>query len=275
MSAARGVRLTAGAHAGANPVTCGTTAAPRLPPLGGGGFLPPVRQNSVPPAATPAASSVVRRAAVLAAAAAIGLLAGFGVREGSPLLVLGGAGLRLRGLPEFVTPDRGVGVFTLLGALHAGLVAYGWGLLAASLGRRLAAWPAAGALVLLGATIAAVDPLLPTILRLAAGAPSTGQRVLCALVLVAAAGLGTRLVPRRVVARGRAWAVDRTPEALPAADAVTRELPVAEGPTVEQPTVEVPLPESSTAELPVSDVSDAPEDRDADAPRARAERPTE
>jgi hypothetical protein len=191
-----------------------------------------VRPSSVPPAVATEASSVVRRAALLAAAAALGLLAGFGVGEGTPLVVLGGAALRLRGLPDFVTPDRGVGLYTLLGALHAGLIAYGWGLLASATARRLTGWTAVGALAALAAAVIALDPLLPTVLRLAAGAPSTGERVLCVLGLVAAAGLGTRLAPRRAVARGRAWAIDRVPEQLPtlrpAADVVTPDMPTSD-----------------------------------------------
>jgi hypothetical protein len=149
---------------------------------------------------------------MLAAAGALGLLAGIGVREGAPLIVLGTAGLRLRGLPEFITPDRGVGLMTLLGAVHVLLVAYGWGLLAASVARRLRGWPAVAALAALAAALVLVDPLLPAFLRLGAGAPSGGERVLCALVVAAAAGLGTRLAPPR-------RAVDTTLAADPRGDA--------------------------------------------------------
>jgi hypothetical protein len=185
---------------------------------------------------------------MLAAASALGLLAGFGVREGAPLVVLGAAGLRLRGLPEFITPDRGVGPMTLLGALHATLVAYGWGLLAASVARRLRGWPAVAALAALAAALVLIDPLLPAFLRLGAGAPSTGERVLCTLVIAAAAGLGTRLAPppRRAAAatlavepRGdarRAVAADADVTDLRAMgepnapDGTTREMPVAPPP---------------------------------------------
>ena len=174
----------------------------RLPPFLGAGFLPPVTQTpAVRPTATPAAPSPVRRAAVLAAAGALGLLAGFGLGDGTPLVVLGTAGLRLRGLPEFVTPDRGVGLMTLLGAVHATLVAYGWGLLAASVARRLRGWGTVAALAVVALVLTLVDPFLPAVLRLGAGAPSAGERALCALVVAAMAGLGTRLSPRRVAER--------------------------------------------------------------------------
>lgn len=147
------------------------------------------------PARTSPAWSPVPRAAFLAAAATLGVLAGFGVREGLPMTVLGGAGLRLRGLPEFVTPDRGVGPTAILGALHTGALAYGWGLLAAWLAWRLGGWRGVAAVAALAAGIVAVDPGLPALLRLGAGAPSGAQRILCVATLAAAAVLGTRLAP--------------------------------------------------------------------------------
>ena len=158
---------------------------------------------AVRPTAHPAAPSPVRRAAALAAAGALGLLAGYGLGDGTPLIVLGTAGLRLRGLPEFVTPDRGVGLMTLLGGVHAALVAYGWGLVAATVARRLRGWGVVAALAVVAVVLTLIDPFLPTVLRLGAGAPSTGERALCALVAAAMAGLGTRLVPPR---RAADWA---------------------------------------------------------------------
>jgi hypothetical protein len=160
--------------------------------------------------------SPVRRAAFLAAAATLGVLAGFGMREGLPLVVLGGAGLRLRGLPEFVTPDRGVGPTALLGAAHTGLLAYAWGSLAALLAWRLGGWRGAAAAALVAAGIHLLDPRLPALLRLGAGAPSPGQRLLCVAALAAAAALGTRLAAPTTVApapRGdaRALCVDDAP----------------------------------------------------------------
>ena len=149
------------------------------------------------PSRAPAVWSPVPRAAFLAAAAALGVLAGFGARDGMPMTVLGGAGLRLRGVPEFVTPDRGVGPTAILGALHAGLVAYAWGLLAALLAWRLGGWRGVLAVVALAAGIVAVDARLPALLQLAAGAPSPAQRLLCVASLAVAAVLGTHLAAPR------------------------------------------------------------------------------
>jgi hypothetical protein len=149
---------------------------------------------------------------VLAAAGALGLLAGYGLGAGTPLVVLGTAGLRLRGLPEFVTPDRGVGLMTLLGAVHAALVAYGWGLLAATVARRLRGWSGVAALAAVAIVLTLVDPFLPPFLRLGAGAPSAGERALCALLAVAMAGLGARLAPPRRAAE-RPPAVGRRQDA--------------------------------------------------------------
>ncbi len=137
--------------------------------------------------------SPVPRAAFLAASATLGVLAGFGAREGLPLIVLGGAGLRLRGLPEFVTPDRGVGPTAILGAAHTGLLAYAWGSLVALLAWRLGGWRGVVAAAAMAAGIHLLDPRLPALLRLGAGAPSPGQRLLCVTALAAAAALGTRL----------------------------------------------------------------------------------
>lgn len=149
------------------------------------------------PSRAPAAWSPVPRAAFLAAAATLGVLAGFGARDGTPMTVLGGAGLRLRGVPEFVTPDRGVGPTAILGALHAGLVAYAWGLLAALVAWRLGGWRGLLAVAALAAGIVAVDARLPALLQLAAGAPSPAQRLLCVAALAVAAVLGTHLAAPR------------------------------------------------------------------------------
>ena len=149
------------------------------------------------PSRSPAVWSPVRRAAFLATAATLGVLAGFGVREGRPMTVLGGAGLRLRGIPEFVTPDRGVGPTAILGALHAGVVSYAWGLLAAWVAWRLGGWRGVLAVAALAAAIVLVDARLPALLQLAAGAPSPGQRVLGVAALAVAAVLGTHLAAPR------------------------------------------------------------------------------
>lgn len=110
--------------------------------------------------------------------------------------VLAGAGLRLRGVPEFVTPDRSVGLPAVMGGLHAGLVSYAWGLLAAWLALRLPGWRGAAAVGGLALGIHLVDPRLPTIARIAAGAPSAGQRALCVLLLAVGAATGSWLASR-------------------------------------------------------------------------------
>lgn len=171
------------------------------------------------PSRPSAAWSPVPRAAFLAAAATLGVLAGFGARDGMPMTVLGGAGLRLRGLPEFVTPDRGVGPTAILGALHAGLVAYAWGLLAALLAWRLGGWRGALAVAALAVAIVGVDARLPALLQLAAGAPSPAQRLLCVATLAVAAVLGTHLAAPRARRVSDSAASDRpsdTPFARPA-----------------------------------------------------------
>ncbi len=248
----------------------------------------------VRPTAAQAAPPSVRRAAVLAAAGALGLLAGYGLGAGTPLVVLGTAGLRLRGLPEFVTPDRGVGLMTLLGAVHAALVAYGWGLLAATVARRLRGWGVVAALAVVAIVLTLIDPFLPAFLRLGAGAPSTGERALCALVAVAMAGLGTRLAPSRRAAERtpavesrrdarlavaadadvtdvrRFEQVERIEPLEPrdASDVTTRELPAAVPHAV--PPLDAPL---DTPHAVTSDAqADVPE---GEARPARAERPSE
>lgn len=159
----------------------------------------------------------LRGAALLAAAAVLGALVGFGVREGAPFVPLGGAGLRLRGLPEFVTPDRAPSAGALLGAVHVGVVAYAWGLVAAAAARGRSTWRATAALLALATVLVLVDPLLPAALRLGAGSLSTGQRAVCALVLVLAAGLGTRRVgaPPRASRPPRAPAPPGVPAPAP------------------------------------------------------------
>jgi hypothetical protein len=212
----------------------------------------------------------VRRAALLAAAGALGLLAGFGVGEGTPLIVLGTAGLRLRGLPEFVTPDRGVGVMTLLGAVHSALVAYGWGLLSAAVARRLQGWGAVAALAVVAVALTLVDQLLPTFLRLGAGAPSIGERVLCALVVVAAAALGTRLAApaRRTVASARAVERRRDARYAVIADAdVTDVRDMA-------PQHDVRSPDARSPDVPPPSLDRAP-DVGGDVRPVRGERPIE
>lgn len=138
------------------------------------------------------------RAATLAAAAAIGALVGFGLVDGASLARLGVVTLRLRGLPEFVAPDRGATTAALLGGLHVALVSGLWGAGAGAVGRWLrargtSAGARAVAVTALGLLLALVDGVLPTPLRLAAGALSGTERVLVGLLIAAAAWGASRL----------------------------------------------------------------------------------
>ena len=135
-----------------------------------------------------------RTAALLATAIVLGLLTGFGVREGPPLALFDAAALRLRGLPEFLAPDGRPGPWTLVGLLHAAGLAYVWGLVAASLARTVRGPLAWGALLALAVVLTWLDARLPAPLRLAAGALLPAQRLVVVAALVAAAGVGTRLV---------------------------------------------------------------------------------
>jgi hypothetical protein len=152
-------------------------------------LFPPARQADPSPGL---------RAAALAAAAAVGALVGFGRADGAALSRLGAVVLRLRGLPEFVAPDRGAVGTALVGAGYAALTAGVWGAalaaLAVVLARRGTAPPwRAAALVLAALVLAAADAALPTPLRLAAGALGPGERVLTALLVAAGAWAGVRM----------------------------------------------------------------------------------
>lgn len=120
------------------------------------------------------------------------MLAGLGARDGAPLMVLEAAGLRLRGVPEFVAPDPGAGWPAFFGAVHALLLAYAWGMVAAWLASRLRGVLLAPAVLALVAGVFLLDARLPALLRIAGGVPSPGQRALCIAVLVGAATLVTR-----------------------------------------------------------------------------------
>lgn len=138
------------------------------------------------------------RAATLAAAATLGALVGFGLSDGASLARLGVVTLRLRGLPEFVSPDRGATAAALLGGVHVALVSGAWGAAAAALGGWLRARGAprrvhGAAFVGLGVLLALVDGVLPAPLRLAAGALGATERVLVALLVAAAAWGASRL----------------------------------------------------------------------------------
>ncbi len=143
----------------------------------------------------------VVRAAAVAAAATLGVLAGFGARDGTPFAVLAAAGLRLRGVPEFIAADAGDRWSALLGAAHAALLAFAWGALVARLAWRRRGGGATGVALAAGALLVLVDPRLPAALRLGAGAPSPAQRALCVATLVGAAALTARLAARPSPAR--------------------------------------------------------------------------
>jgi len=138
------------------------------------------------------------RAAALAAATAVGALIGFGRADGAALSRLGAVVLRLRGLPEFVAPDRGAMGTALVGAGYAALTAAAWGASLAALDLALARRGAAppwrlAAVTLAALALAAADAVLPTPLRLAAGALGPGERALTALLVAASAWVGVRM----------------------------------------------------------------------------------
>jgi hypothetical protein len=118
--------------------------------------------------------------------------------DGASLARLGVVTLRLRGLPEFVAPDRGAVGWALVGGAHAALTSAVWGAGLATLAVRLArrgapAGRVAAAVVGTALAAAVVDGALPTPFRLAAGALAPGERVLTALLVAVAAWGGVRL----------------------------------------------------------------------------------
>jgi hypothetical protein len=149
-------------------------------------------------AADPPAPRAWLRGAALAAAATVGALVGFGLTDGASLARLAAVTLRLRGLPEFVTPDRGAVGAALLGGTHAALLAGLWGAALAVFARLLArrglrAWQVGAALAAAALAAAAADTLLPTPLRFAAGVLAPAERAVAALLVAAAAWGGARL----------------------------------------------------------------------------------
>jgi hypothetical protein len=157
------------------------------------------------------------RAATLAAAAAIGALVGFGISDGASLARLGAVTLRLRGLPEFVSPDRGAVGAALLGGAHVALVSGIWGACAGALNARLVGRlrPAGSAAVLagFGVLLALADRRAPRDAAPRGGRPEPGRarrggadRVDGSLVRVALRrrhGRESRLRERRVRAGPR------------------------------------------------------------------------
>lgn len=148
-------------------------------------------------------------AATLAAAAALGALVGFGLSDGASLARLGVVTLRLRGLPEFVSPDRGATGAALLGGLHVVFVSGAWGAGFGAVarwmrGRGVPPGVHEATLAALGLLLALGDGLLPRPLRLAAGALSGAERVLVALLVAGAAWGASRLSALPVSAPDRA-----------------------------------------------------------------------
>ena len=142
----------------------------------------------------------------MAAASALGVAIGLGVRGATStgwataLTRLSVIVLRLRGLPEFVTPDRDGGLAALFGGVHLAIVAGLWGAAVGAVMERIAARGASRGVALLttlasGAALAALDALLlPAPLRLAAGTLATAEWGLMAIVVTLAAGIGARSV---------------------------------------------------------------------------------
>jgi hypothetical protein len=135
------------------------------------------------------------RGAALGVASALGALIGFGVRGGASLGRLGVITLRLRGLPEFVAPDRGAVGAALLGGVHVVVIAGLWGAAAATLARRVRTWNgratlaiACAVLLALALGLLALDTVLPAALRLAAGSLATPERVRATGLIVACGG---------------------------------------------------------------------------------------
>ncbi|HEY0780584.1 MAG TPA: hypothetical protein VGD56_21685 [Gemmatirosa sp.] len=152
--------------------------------------------------AAPAPSPLVR-AAALAAAAALGVMIGFGLRgvgaDGwrTALARLAVVALRLRGVPEFVTPDRDAGAGPVFGGLQVAGIAAAWGAIVGAVRRRLvarAARPGLRAAVLVGVLVAlaSLDTLLPIPLRLAAGTLTGAEWAMMVALVAAAASIGAR-----------------------------------------------------------------------------------
>jgi hypothetical protein len=135
-------------------------------------------------------------AALLAAAATAGALVGFGMRDRAPGRLLAAAGEQLRGVPAFVTPDRGFGFAAWLGVAHHVVVVAVWSLLFAFLAGRLRGLALAAAAAAFGVAVFVIDGVLPGGARLAAGTLAAPQRLVVVGVLTVALGIGMRLAPR-------------------------------------------------------------------------------
>jgi hypothetical protein len=111
------------------------------------------------------------RAGVVAAGATCGALVGLGVREGAPGRALALAGQRLRGVPDFIVPDPGLGAMALLGAAHHTLLLIAWALLFSVLADGLRGLRLLGVAALFAAAVWLVNAhALPPLLRFGDGA---------------------------------------------------------------------------------------------------------
>ncbi len=112
--------------------------------------------------------------------------------------------LRLRGVPEFVTPDRDSGAGSIMGGLQVAGIAAAWGAILAAVRRRLSARgtaPGACTAALAGvlAALAGADTVLPASLRLAAGTLTGAEWVVMVAVVATAAWIGARVPAPRAV----------------------------------------------------------------------------
>ena len=135
-------------------------------------------------------------AALLAAAATAGALVGFGMRDRAPARFFSAAGQQLRGIPPFVTPDRGFGAAAWLGIAQHLVVVGLWAVLFTSLAARLRGLALAAAAAAFATAVFLLDGALPDTLRLAAGALNAPQRLVVAIIFAAALVVGMRLARR-------------------------------------------------------------------------------
>ena len=154
------------------------------------------------PRASRRASARVRGAAT-AVAAALGVMLGLGVGGAgsngwaTALARLAVVALRLRGVPEFVTPDRDAGAGALGGGIHVAFTAGVWGVLVGAVvarvdARQMRPLAAAAFVAATGLGLAVLDRLLPPPLRLAAGTLDGAEWALMIGAVVLAAWIGAR-----------------------------------------------------------------------------------
>lgn len=119
-----------------------------------------------------------------------GALVGFGVRLGAPLALLTAAGDRLRGLPPFVVPDRGVVASTFVGVVQHVVIASLWAWLAARLARSVRGVARVGIAAGVALVSVSVDRVLPAALSISVGVATPPQRAMLATLLAAAVLIG-------------------------------------------------------------------------------------